>query len=61
MAERKLHIYDSRVARRHLERKVLTKPEYQAFLDNLEDCDHLADESSLTFATGARREARRNG
>jgi len=56
MYDRTLRNFDSRIVQRNLRRKVVSKDEYKAFIDNLEDCEHLADESTIEFVASGRRD-----
>jgi hypothetical protein len=54
MYDRTLRKFDSRIVERNLARKVVSRDEYQAHLDALEDCAHLADESDIDFIASNR-------
>ena len=56
MYDRTLRNLDSRIVHRHLARKVVSKDEYKAFIDGLEDCADLAEESTVEFVASGRRD-----
>ena len=56
MYDRTLRNFDSRIVHRNLARKVVSKEDYKAFMDALEDCSHLAEESKVEFVASGRRD-----
>ena len=56
MYDRTLRNLDSRIIRRNLTRKVVSREDYKKFIDNLEDCEHLAETSKVEFVASGRRD-----
>ena len=56
MYDRTLRKFDSRIVQRNLARKVISRDEYKAHVDKLEDCAHLADESEVEFVSSPRKD-----
>jgi len=56
MYDRILRKFDSRIVQRHLARKVVSRDEYKAHVDELEDCSHLANESEVDFVASPRKD-----
>lgn len=46
---RETELFDIRTVDRHIERELTTRADYQAQLDALEDCAHLARPSNVHF------------
>ena len=60
MYDRTLRNLDSRIIARNLARKVVSKDDYKAFIDGLEDCAELAEESTVEFVASGRRDEDEN-
>ena len=56
MYDRTLRRFDTRIISRHIARKIVSRDEYQAFVDAQEDCAHLADQSEVEFVASGKRD-----